>query len=113
VDVLRRVGQEDLAGAGHLHQRLALAGHRLLEHPAQAAEPACSKGHVALVGDHRAELGLDGDLVEADLEELRVLEGEAVGRLGLVVLRERRLHGPTLPRNRDPVKPVCARIRER
>ncbi len=37
VDVLGGVGQEDLAGAGHLHQRRALAGHGLLEHAAHAA----------------------------------------------------------------------------
>src|SRR3712207_7161650 len=35
------------------------------------------EGHVALVGDHRADLRLDRDLVELHLQELRVLEGEA------------------------------------
>ena len=51
-------------------------------------EPACSKRHVALVGDHRAGLGLDLALVEADLQELAVLERERVGGLRFGELRE-------------------------
>ena len=55
-------------------------------------EPACSKLDLALVGDHRAELGLDRDLVEAHLEQLGVLQRERVLGLRLVELRERGLH---------------------
>jgi hypothetical protein len=46
------------------------------------------EGHVALVGDHRSELGLDRDLVEPDLEELGVLERERIRRRRLLELAE-------------------------
>ena len=93
VDVLRLVGQEDLAAAGDLHQRGALAAHRLLEHPAQAARAGVLERHVALVGDHRAELGLDRDLRPgATFSSLEFCSAKASCRLGLVELRERRLH---------------------
>ena len=79
MDVLRGVGQEHLALAGHLHQRLALTGDRLLQQPADAARSGVLEGHVTLVGDHRAELGLDSHLVEVHLQQLGVLQREGVG----------------------------------
>ena len=36
------------------------------------------EGHLALVGHHRAELGLDRDLVQPHLQQLRVLQREGV-----------------------------------
>src|SRR3954447_6959716 len=51
------------------------------------------EGHVALVGDHRPELGLDGHRFKADFEELGVLKRERVLRLRLVELPEGGLHG--------------------
>src|ERR687895_318148 len=50
------------------------------------------EAHIALVGDHRPELGLNRDLVQADLEQLRVLERERLLRLGLLELSEGALH---------------------
>src|SRR3954462_15492665 len=51
------------------------------------------EGHVALVGAHRPELGLNGHRLEADFEELGVLKRERVLRLRLVELPEGGLHG--------------------
>src|SRR5204862_5151338 len=90
---LRLLGQEDLARARDLHQLGALAGHRLLEHPAEPARARVLELDVALIGDHRAGLRLDGDLVELDLEQFRVLKRERVGGLDFVELSEGGLHG--------------------
>ena len=68
LDVLREVGEEDLALAGDLHQRGALAGDRLLRHPLEAARAGVLELDVALVGDHRAQLRLDRLVRELDLE---------------------------------------------
>src|SRR4051794_5183501 len=92
VDVLRLVGEEYLTGAADLLQLRALAGHRHLEHPPDAARAGVLERHVALVGDHRAEPGLDRHLVEAHLEQLRVLQREGVLRLDLPEFGERILH---------------------
>ena len=66
--------------------------HGLLEHAAHAAGAGVLEAHVALVAHHRAGLGLDRDLVEADLEQLRVLEGERLLALGFLELTEGALH---------------------
>src|SRR6185436_16768872 len=92
VDVLRRLGEEHLAGTGHLHQLRALARNRLLHHPAEPAAPGVLEGHVALVGDHRTGLRLDRDLVQAHLQQLRVLERERLLRLRLLELTQSALH---------------------
>jgi hypothetical protein len=92
VHVLRLHGQEHLAAAGHLHQLGALAGEGLLEQLAHAAAARVLELHVALVGDHRAELGLDRHLVEADLQQLVVLERERVLGSRFLELGERAVH---------------------
>ena len=92
MDLLRAIGQEHLAGALELHEPRALAGHRLLDHPAQAARAGVLEVHIALIGDHRPKLGLDRDLLEAHLQQLRVLKREGVIRLRLLKLAERALH---------------------
>jgi hypothetical protein len=86
VDVLRGVSQEDLSGAGDLHEAGSLAGDRLLEHPAHASRAGVLERHVALVGDHRPQLGLDRDRLEPNLQQLRVLQRERFLRLRLLVL---------------------------
>ena len=50
------------------------------------------EGDLALVGHHRPELGLDRDLVEPHLQQLRVLQREGVLGLRLRELRQRVLH---------------------
>jgi hypothetical protein len=47
---------------------------------------------VALVGHHRARLGLDRHLVQADLQQLRVLERERLVGLRLLEFTEGALH---------------------
>ena len=95
--------------AGHLHQLRALAGDRLLEHPPDAAGAGVLERDLALVGDHRPELGLDRDLVEPHLQQLRVLQRERVLRLRLVELRERGLHGArSFQRGRAPAAAASA-----
>src|SRR5918999_3810435 len=92
VDVLGLVGQEHLAGPGDLHELGALAGHGLLEHPAHAARAGVLEADVALVGDHRAELRLDRDLVELGLQQLGVLKRERFLGFGLLECAERTAH---------------------
>ena len=58
-----------------------------------AAAAGVLEGHVALIGDHRPLLGADRALVEADLQQVGVLQGEGVRGRGLVELRKCRLHG--------------------
>ena len=48
---------------------------------------------VALVGDHRAELRLDLDSRQLDLQKLGVLEPQGFAALGLLELRKRLLDG--------------------
>ena len=104
VDVHRRVGDEDLARPGDLHQLRALAGEGLLDQPAHAARAGVLEGHVALVGDHRAELGLHGDGGQLDLEQLVVLEREGLAGLDFVERPEGGLHGrPDALRSRAEV----------
>ena len=62
-------------------------------------EPGVLEGDVTLVGDHRARLGLDRDLVEADLQQLRVLEGEGLLRLRLLELAKGALQGVSFSRS--------------
>src|SRR3712207_1077859 len=71
------------------------------------------EGHVALVGHHRADLRLDRDLVQLHLEELRVLEGEALRRLVFAELRKRRLHAPDPLPGMNAGQAFSARSRER
>ena len=88
LDLLGQVSQEDLAGAGDLHQLGALAGHRLLRHPLQAAGAGVLELHLALVGDHRSELRLDGLALQLDLDHLRALHLEGLTARGLLELLE-------------------------
>ena len=92
LDLLRHVGQEHLAAARDLHQVRALAGDRLLDHPRDPAGARMLEPDLALVGDHRAQLGLDRHVGQLDLEQLRVLEPERLASLGLLELRQRLLY---------------------
>ena len=56
--------------ARDLHQLHALAAHRLLEHAPETTGAGVLERHIALVGDHRPELGLNGDSFETYLQEL-------------------------------------------
>ena len=88
LDVHALVGQEHLPVAGDLHGHHAFGGDGLLDHLGQSARPQVLEGSLALVGDHGAGLGHDRPVLEADLEQLLVLEVERVSRLVLVVLSE-------------------------
>ena len=70
------VGEEDVAPAGQLHQRHALAGELALEPLADAAGAERLELHLALVGDHGAGAGHDL-AVELDLQHLGVLQRAA------------------------------------
>ena len=70
--------------------------HGLLEHPAHAARAGVLEAHLALVGDHRAELGLDRDLVEADLQQLASSGARTTLGLRLLKLAEGALHPASL-----------------
>ena len=72
----------------------ALVGDRLLEHPREPARAGVLEVDVALVGDHRAELGLDLLAGQLDLEQLRVLKPKRLAALGLLELRQRLLEPP-------------------
>src|SRR5215204_5930137 len=82
--------QEQVADSGGHHQLDAFAGHGLLEEPPQA--PALVlEADVALVGDHRAELGLDLVVLQPHFEHRRVLEREPPLRRNLPKLLQVRL----------------------
>jgi hypothetical protein len=97
VDVLRHVGEEDLAGTGDLHQLGALATDGLLDHPRHSPGPGVLERYLPLIGDHRAELRLDRHVRQLDLQQLGVLQRERLARLGLRELRERLLYRHRFP----------------
>jgi hypothetical protein len=84
LDVFRGVGQKQLAGAGHVHERYTLAGELRLEELAHAARAGRVEVGLPLIGHHRAQPRLDGPVLQEDLEQLAVLLGERVGVLGLL-----------------------------
>jgi len=71
-DLALVVRQEQVAGTGGRHQLDALAGHGLLEEAPQSTALVL-EADLALVGDHRADLGLDLVPLQPDLEHRRVL----------------------------------------
>jgi hypothetical protein len=52
------------------------------------AGPGVLELHIALVGDHRSDLRLHRDVVERDLEQLRVLQRKGFRRLRFLELLE-------------------------
>jgi hypothetical protein len=63
---------------GH-HQVHALACKGLFEEASEASA-LMVEADLALVGDHRAELGLDRVALQPDLQKRRVLQGEGSAR---------------------------------
>ena len=59
-------------------------GRHLLHQPRHAAGGGALELHLALVGDHRAELRLDRHVGQLDLQQPRVLEREALAALRLL-----------------------------
>ena len=59
MDVLRRIGEEEVTPAGHLHQRHTLAGQCLLDRSADSTGALGRELKVALVRDHRTRTGHD------------------------------------------------------
>ena len=82
VDEHRVAGQEQLAGAGGLHQAQRFAGRGLLEQPAESAALVLEV-HVALVGDHRTVARHHRGLGQLDLQQPRVLQRERLPGLDL------------------------------
>src|SRR5215210_7229858 len=82
--------QEQVARPVGRHQLYALARDRLLEETAQA--PALVlEANVTLIGDHRAELGLDLVVLQSHFEHRRVLQREPPLRRNLPKLLQVRL----------------------
>src|SRR3712207_5932650 len=97
-DLAGVVGQEQVPGARGHHKVDALAGEGLLEE-APEAPALVVEAHLALVGDHRAELSLYRVAVQPDLQERGVLQRERLARGHLPKLVEVRFAHRTASRS--------------
>jgi hypothetical protein len=91
VDEHRLARQEQLPGAGRLHQPQLLAGRRLLQQPAEPAALVLEP-HVPLIGDHRPVPRHHRGLGQLDLQQPGILQRERLAGFDLLVAIERRTH---------------------